>query len=62
MYIVALYVDDSILVGKKGDFIQLFKIALAKRFDIEDLGPACWLLGCRIERDRGKRIIRIGQE
>jgi len=62
LYIVALYVDDSILVGKQGEFIQIFKSALSKRFEIEDLGPAGWLLGCRIERARSKRIIRLGQE
>ncbi len=55
LYIVALYVDDSFLVGKQGDFILSFKVALAKGFEIEDLGPACWLLGC-------KKIIRFGQE
>ena len=62
LYIVALYVDDSVLIGKKGDFTRIYKAALAKRFEIEDLGPACWLLGCRIERDKGKRTLRLGQE
>ena len=38
LYITALYVDDSILVGKQGEFIQIFKTALSKRFEIEDLG------------------------
>jgi hypothetical protein len=62
LYIIALYVDDSILVGKQGEFIQIFKTALSKRFEIEDLGPAGWLLGCKIERDKSKRILRLGQE
>ncbi len=62
LYIFALYVDDSILIGKEGDFIRFYKVALAKQFEIEDLGPTCWLLGCMIERDRGKRTLRLGQE
>ncbi len=62
LYINALYVDDPILVGKQDEFIQIFIIALSKRFEIEDLGPAGWLLGCRIERDRSKRILRLGHK
>ena len=30
LYIIALYVDDSILVGKQGDFILIFQTALYK--------------------------------
>jgi hypothetical protein len=62
LYIIALCVDDSILVGKQGDFILIFKTALSKQFEIEDFGPAGWLLGCRIERDRSKRILRLSQD
>jgi hypothetical protein len=28
---------------------------------VQDLGPVFWFLGMTIERDRGNRIIRIGQ-
>jgi len=62
LYIIALYVDGSILVGKKSEFIQIFKTALSKRFEIEDLGSTDWLLECKFERDRTKRILRLGQE
>jgi hypothetical protein len=48
LYILALYVDDSILVVKLGIFIPKFKKDLSARFKIEDLGPAKWLLGCSI--------------
>ena len=61
LYILALYVDDCILVGKFGEFITKFKTDLASRFDIEDLGPASWLLGCSITRDRDRRLLRFGQ-
>ena len=61
LYVLAVYVDDSILLGKQGPFIDRFKAAFGKRFKIEDLGPVSWLLGCEITRDRKNRILRIGQ-
>ncbi len=58
LYILAIYVDDSILVGKLGIFIPKFKKDLSARFKIEDLGPAEWLMGCSIERDRERRTLK----
>jgi hypothetical protein len=58
---LAVYVDDCILVGKHGPFILNFKKNLSSRFQIEDLGHVAWLLGCRIERDRPNHILSIGQ-
>ena len=52
IYILAVYVDDSILTGKAGKFFVEFKTSFSARFEIEDLGPTSWLLGCRIDRDR----------
>ena len=63
LYILAVYVDDCILVGKQGVFILNFKKNVSSRFQFEDLGPASWLLGCMIERDLLNRIptIDLGQ-
>ena len=61
LYLLEVYVDDCILLGKQGPFIDRFKAAFGKRFKIEDLGPVSWLLGCEITRDRKNRILRIGQ-
>jgi hypothetical protein len=61
LYILAVYVDDCILVGKQGPFIMTFKKNLSLRFQIEDLGHSSWLLGCRIERDRPNRKLTIDQ-
>jgi len=60
-YILALYVDDSILCGPKGPFITNFKQAFGKRFNIEDLGAVAWLLGMTVERDRAARTVKLGQ-
>ena len=59
LYILAVYVDGCLPVGKLGPFIASFKRDFASRFQIVDLGLAAWLLGCTIERDRPRRILRI---
>jgi hypothetical protein len=61
LYVMALYVDNNIIVGPAGSFIVRFKSAFGVRFNEQDLGPMSWLLGMTIERDRGNRIIGIGQ-
>ena len=61
LYILALYVDDSIIAGAAGRFIPEFKAAFGSRFNVQDLGPVSWLLGMTVERDRGTGIIRLGQ-
>jgi hypothetical protein len=61
LYVLVVYVDDSILVGRNGPFIFVFKAAFAARFDIKVLGPTSWLLGCSITRDRPNRILTLSQ-
>jgi hypothetical protein len=61
-YILALYVDDTILTGPIDDFITRFKLAFGSRVDVQDLGPVAWLLGTTVVRDRRARtIITLGQ-
>jgi hypothetical protein len=62
LYVLALYVDDGIIVGPSGSFIVGFKSAFGERFNVQDLAPVSWLLGMTVERDRGNRIIRIEQQ
>ena len=61
-YYLAVYVDDCLLIGTQSPFILKFKTDFGKRFQIEDLGPVAWLLGCSITRDRTARKITIGQQ
>ena len=61
-YILALYVDDTILTGPIGDFITRFKDAFGSRFDVQDLGPVAWLLGTTVVRNRKARTITLGQQ
>ena len=62
IYILALYVDDAICVGRRLKFINKFKADFAEAFDIEDLGPVAWLLGCSVQRDRQTRTLTISQK
>ena len=61
LYILALYVDDSIMAGPQGSFISDFKRAFGKRFNVQDLGPVSWLLGMTVERDRAAGVLKVGQ-
>ena len=49
---LAIYVDDCLLIGRSGSFIVEFKKDFSAEIKIEDLGPLSKLLGCNIERDR----------
>jgi hypothetical protein len=60
-YVLALYVDEIIIVGPVCSFIFGFKSAFGVRSNVHDLGPMSWLLGMTVERDRGYIIIMIGQ-
>jgi hypothetical protein len=60
-YILALYVDDGILVGPAGPFIVNFKEAFGKRFQVQFLGPVSWMIGIAVQRDRQARTIKLGQ-
>ena len=44
IYILVVYVDDSILKGKAEKIFVEFKTTFSARFEIEDLGPTSWLL------------------
>ncbi len=48
--IVAIYVDDLLIVSKLLSDIQKFKVDLSKRFKTKDLGKASRILGLQLER------------
>jgi hypothetical protein len=61
-YVFALYVDDIIIVGPVCSLIVGLKSVFGVRCNVHDLRPMPWLLGMKVERDRGNIIIiRIGQ-
>jgi hypothetical protein len=56
-----IYVDDTLLASNCRSFLDGFKAALSKRFEMKDLGEARHFLGMRITQDRPKRLLQINQ-
>ena len=59
--IIALYVDDILLFSNNSEMLKREKLALAKRFDVEDLGELHYVLGMCVKRNRGLRTLSISQ-
>jgi transposase InsO family protein len=59
--IVAVYVDDKLMLSKDQKIIDQLKVKLAAEYDLTDLGEARWILGMEIIRDRDKHTIELSQ-
>ncbi|KAH9134879.1 hypothetical protein AeRB84_019465 [Aphanomyces euteiches] len=59
--IVAIYVDDLVVVAENDNVMAEVKTATKNRFASKDMGPINYILGIRVERDREKRIMHISQ-
>jgi len=59
--IIAVYVDDFLLVEKDKSAIQDVKQCLNDMFRMSDLGPVSYYLGMKVERNRAERTIRLTQ-
>ena len=59
--IIALYVDDILLFSNNTEMLKREKLALARRFDVEDLGELHYVLGMCVKRNRGLRRLSISQ-
>ncbi len=57
---VLVHVDDAFLVGGP-QAVQRAKGAMARAFEVKDLGAASYFLGLEIVRDRAKGLIWVGQ-
>ena len=60
--ILALYVDDMLIVGANMSEIDKLKKQLSENFEMKDLGLAKKILSMRISRDRSKGILNLSQE
>jgi hypothetical protein len=59
--ILALYVDDLIMLSNDLEALNNLKKKLSERFEMKDLGEAHYVLGIQIIRDRSSKMIRINQ-
>ena len=60
--IVALYVDDLLILTKNPAIMSSLKGKLASRFEMSDCGEVSHFLGISMLRDRSRRTISIHQE
>ena len=60
--IVALYVDDLLILGSCKSEIAVIKGELSARFEMKDMGAAKVMLGIEITRDRASRKVFIAQQ
>ncbi len=59
--IIAIYVDDLLILGPNISDIEALKLQFAERFQMKDLGSIEWYLGMHITRDRAERTLWINQ-
>ena len=59
--IIAVWVDDLIILAKEMKEMDCVKEQLRKRFEMKDLGELDYFLGIRVIRDRSNRRIHISQ-
>ena len=54
---LVLFVDDMLIMCKNLEKVLAFKKEIAQEFAIHDLGEVMDFLGCRIVRDREKKVM-----
>ena len=62
MLIVAIYVDNFLILHNNNSIISQFKKYLCSKFKIKDIGPVNSFLGIRVSRDRKMNKLWIDQE
>ena len=60
--IIAIYVDDLLIIGPNTQANKDIKAALSKRFQMTDIGPMALYLGMRLDQDRQQRILWLSQQ
>jgi hypothetical protein len=59
--IVAVYVDDLLILSASLEAMKALKENLKQRFEMTDLGEATWILGMEITRDRKNHTMSVSQ-
>jgi len=61
MFLVAVYVDDIVLGGRREAKMNAVKEELSQKFEMKDLGPLHHFLGVKVIQDHLTGVIWIGQ-
>jgi Reverse transcriptase (RNA-dependent DNA polymerase) len=59
--IIAVYVDDLLILSKELIKVNEIKGWLSKEFEMKDMGELRYFLGIQVHRDRAARTIHISQ-
>jgi hypothetical protein len=59
--VIGLYVDDMLILSKDLAAIERAVTHIRKRWAIKDLGEVSHILGLRVVRDRGRRLLTLDQ-
>ena len=59
--IIAVYVDDNLILSDPLDLINKTKKELSSCFETTDLGDINWILNMEVTRDHPKRTIQLSQ-
>ena len=57
--VIAVYVDDIMMIGRHKTIINDFKSQLSKKFNIKDIGEAIDYLGIEIVQNRAAGTLKI---
>lgn len=61
MKIVAIHINNSMIVGDSEKTVVEMKDELGSQYEIADLGEIHWLLGLKVERNREGRTLALSQ-
>ena len=62
IYVLTLYVDDVLLLGKDRKVLERIKWKLMGRFSMTDMGDVSLVLGMEVTRDHTKGTVTVTQE
>jgi hypothetical protein len=60
--LLLFYVDDLLLANNSPDMMKETKFYLGSKFKKKDMGPANYVLGIRISKDKDSKLIYLDQE
>jgi Reverse transcriptase (RNA-dependent DNA polymerase) len=61
LVIIAIYVDDLLILSNSGNAVNQVKSKLSKRFKMTDLGEARWILGMEVAQDCKRCSLTLSQ-
>ena len=61
VFFIGVYVDDIVLAGRSDERIKEVKDAIAKKFEIKDMGQLHYFLGMTVIQTETKNSVWIGQ-